>query len=137
MVTQQNMNFNIICNIKYLIKINGQNLTKHENEYLTEFKVKTSTLYVFQKVYKSKVIIDAIKQTEIVYVECPQDLTFRPNVAGPACPTYKLSNLIDIFLRPYMIHVKGYVGDNIDFLNHFPENIIFCTFELSSLYTNI
>ncbi len=141
--TQHNMDSKTMCKIKHLIKLRGQNLTKHENEYLTEFEVKTSNLYGLLKVHKSNVIIDAIKQTETDYVEChnPLDLKFKPIVAGPACPTHRLSNLINIFLRPYIKHVKSCVRDDIDFLNHLPdrmnENVILCTFDLSSLYTNI
>ncbi len=96
------------------------------------------------KVHKSKVIIDPIKQTETDYVEChnPPDLTFRSIVAGPACTTHRLSNLIDIFRIHYIKHVKkGYVRDDIDFLNHLPnrinENVILCTFDVFSLYSNI
>ncbi len=141
--TQHNMDSKIMCKIKHLIKLHIQNLTKHENEYLTEVEVKTSNLYGLPKVHKSNVIIDAIKQTETDYVEChnPPDFKFRPIVAGPACPTHRLTNLIDIFLRPYIKHVKSYVRDDNDFLNHLPnrinENVILCTFDVSSLYTNI
>ncbi len=89
--TQHNMDSKTMCKIKHLIKLHEQNLTKHENEYLTEFEVKTSNLYGLPKVYKSKVIIDAIKQTETDYEEClnPPDLKFRPIVVGPACPICK------------------------------------------------
>ncbi len=35
--TQHNMDSKTMCKIKHLIKHDVQNLTKHENEYLTEF----------------------------------------------------------------------------------------------------
>ncbi len=118
--TQHNMDSKTMCKIKHLIKLHGQNFTKHENEYLTECEVKTSNLYGLPKVHKSNIIIYAIKQTETDYIECHNtpDLKFRPIVAGPPCPTHRLSNLIDILLRPYIKQIKRYVRDDINFLNH-------------------
>ena len=40
----------------------------------------------------------------------------RPIVAGPNCPTRRLSNLVDILLKPFLIHIKSYIKDNLDFL---------------------
>ncbi len=34
----------IMCKIIHLLKIHGQTLTEHENEYLAEFEVKTNNL---------------------------------------------------------------------------------------------
>ena len=41
----------------------------------------------------------------------------RPIVAGPVCPTRNLSDLIDKILKPFLIHIKSYIKDNIDFLS--------------------
>ena len=64
----------------------------------------------------------------------PSDLTLQPVVAGPNCPTRCLSNLVDLFiffffylysriffffdllLKPFLIHIKSYIKDNLDFL---------------------
>ena len=62
-------------------------------------------------------------------------------IAGPACPTHRLSNLIDILIKPFTKHIKSYVRDDIDLLNHLPkhigENDKFGTFDIVSLYNNI
>ena len=71
----------------------------------------------------------------------PTDLKFRPIVAGPICPTHRLSSLIDILLKPFIKYVKSYIRDDIDFLNYLPQSIsddeIFTSFDVTSLYSNI
>ena len=52
---------------------------------------------------------------EYVHIIEPLDLKLTPIVAGPICPIRPLSNLIDILLKPSLIHVKSYVKDNLDF----------------------
>ena len=32
------------------------------------------------------------------------------------CPTRHLSNLVDILLKTFLIHIKNYIKDNLDFL---------------------
>ena len=70
-----------------------------------------------------------------------EDLKFRPIIAGPACPTHRLSNLIDILLKPLIKNIGSYVKDDIDFLNHLPKRIgeceTFITFDTVSPYNNI
>lgn len=55
--------------------------------------------------------------------------------------THRLSNLIDIVLRPLTKRVRSYLRDTMDFLNHLPENVsdetILATFDVESLYSNI
>ena len=51
----------------------------------------------------------------------PKDLRFCPIVAGPACEIHRLSNFIDILLKPFIEKVKSYVRDDIDFLNYIPK----------------
>ena len=43
----------------------------------------------------------------------PSDLKLRPIVAGPIYPRRPLSNSIDIILKPFLLHVKSYVKDNL------------------------
>ena len=87
----------------------------------------------------------AVQQSKSSYVQIqsPADLKFRPIVAGPVCPTSRLSHLIDILLKPIPQYTKSYVRDDIDFLTKFQcqldPNKIFklVTFDVESLYTNI
>ena len=118
-------------------------LTSDEIKYLTKFQMRTSNFYGLPKVHKSKIIKEAIKEQNSIYIEClePQDLKLRPIVAGPNCPTRPLSNLIDKILKPLLVHVKSHVKDNINFLQecsreNSPETMLM-TCDIISLYTNI
>ena len=81
------------------------------------------------------------QQTEYVHIIEPSDLKLRPIVAGPICPTRPLSNLIDILLKPFLLHVKSYVKDNLDFLSKCSrenyEDTLLVTFDVASICTNI
>ena len=71
----------------------------------------------------------------------PEDLPFRPIVAGPNCPTSRLSNLIDIILKPLISHVTSYIRDSTDFLAKLPITVpnetLLATYDVVSLHTNI
>lgn len=129
--------------VKRLVDEAGDDFTKSEKDYLTKFESKTSQFYGLPKIHKSQLIIDKIKETQSECVELldPTDLKFRPIVAGPVCPTHRLSSLIDILLKPFIKYVKSYIRDDIDFLNYLPQSIsddeIFTSFDVTSLYSNI
>ena len=53
------------------------------------------------------------QNSEVVSINEQQDLTVRPIVRGPKCPTRKLSELIDTLLKPFLKHVKSYIRDSI------------------------
>ena len=65
----------------------------------------------------------------------------RSIVGGPNCPTRPLSQLIDIILKPFLIHIKSYVKDNLDFLGKYSrknnDSTTLVTFDTKSLYTSI
>ena len=69
------------------------------------------------------------------------DLKPRPIIAGPACLTHRLSNFIDILLRPYTKHVRSNLRDTTDFLNNLPKyvppNTLLVSFDIETLYSNI
>ena len=56
---------------------------------------------------KSKFTENAIKKQQKGYGHIiePSDLKLRPIVASPICPTRSLSNLIDILLKSFLLHV--------------------------------
>ena len=93
-------------------------LKKAEKLYLTNISFSTSNFYGLRKAHKSKQINKVIQQQNTEYVEIhePDDLTGRPIVGGPNCPTMSLKQLIDIILKLFLIHIKSYVKDNLDFL---------------------
>ena len=68
-------------------------------------------------------------------------LTFRPIAAGPNCGTSRLSNYIDIILKPFLQKIKSYVRDDLDFLNKIPKRLAeyksLVTLDDSNMHTNI
>ena len=62
-------------------------------------------------------------------------------MAGPACETHRLSNLIYILLKPFISKVQSYVRDDIDFRKYVPkivpQNTLLVSLDVVSLYTNI
>ena len=44
-------------------------------------------------------------------VHCPDDLKERPISGGPERPTKRLSNLIEILLKPLVATLKTYIKD--------------------------
>ena len=71
----------------------------------------------------------------------PNDLKIRPVVAGPSSVTSRLSNYLDVLLKPLLRNVTSHVCDTVDFLNNIPDRvgkkIILATFDTSSMYTKI
>ena len=76
-----------------------------------------------------------------VHIIVPSDLKLRLIAAYPICPARPLSNLINILLKPSLLHVKSYVKDNLDFLlkcsreNY--EDTLIVMFDVVNLCTNI
>ena len=129
---------------KRFLKNYKSHMTEKEMDYLQNFKAKTSNFYGLPKVHKSRQINEKCKLAQSNYVEITEDildLKLRPIVAGPSCQTHRLSNLIDILLRPFTKHVTSYLRDTTDFLNNIPENVpkdtILVSFDIESLYSNI
>ena len=78
-------------------------LSKEEQDFLTKFSFSTSKFYDLPKVHKSKIVQEAIQVQNSEYIKIyePSDLTLRPIFAGQNCPTRRLSNLVDILLKPF------------------------------------
>ena len=142
-MVESNCDTKVMKGIKKIIEKYKDNLTKKEKEYLISFSYNTSNFYGLPKIHKSKLIQNAIKeqQKEYVHIIEPSDLKLRPIVAGPICPTRPLSNLIDILLKPFLLHVKSYVKDNLDFLSKYSrenyEDTLLVTFDVVNLYTKL
>ncbi|KAJ8301104.1 hypothetical protein KUTeg_020091 [Tegillarca granosa] len=66
----------------------------------------------------------------------PDDLQFRSIVGGPNAPTHRLSNLLDILLKPLCVKVKSNIRDDFDFLKQL-SNAKLVTFDIINFYTNI
>ena len=121
----------------------SHSLTEKEVNYVCHFNFKTSGFYGLAKKHKSKIICQEAKVQKKPYIRVlrPADLKFRPIVAGPRCPTSRLSNFVDILIKPFTLHVQNYLRDSIDFFNYLPktvpESTILVSFDVTSLYKNI
>ena len=130
---------------QYIKLINKYNsiIKKEEKVYLTSFNYVTSQFYGQPKIHKSKIINEAIISQNNTYIQViePKDLKLRPIVAGHNCPTKRLSNFLDILLKPFLCKVKSYVRDDIDFIikcrRTCNSNTNLVSFDVKSLYTSI
>ena len=138
-----NIDQKILSKIKRFCQTHDKTLTKKEKDFLTKFNCKTSNFYGLPKIHKSKEIKNAIKTQNKEYIEIanPRDLKFRPIIAGPANPTHRISNLVDLLLQPFMRITNSYVKDSTHFLNQLPNHIEpdtqLATFDVTNLYSNI
>ena len=59
----------------------------------------------------------------------------------PTSPILRLSNFVDIILKPLCKYVPSYIRGDFDFLNHIPnrvtEDTILVSFDVISLYASI
>ena len=108
-----------------------------------KFQCKTSNFYGLPKLHKSKAIEEKVKEAKDFYLHMPhpKDFKLRPIVAGPTCETHRISNFLDILLKPYLKYVKSYVKDDIDILCYIPRQVskdtILASFDVVNLYSNI
>ena len=118
-------------------------LTEDEIDYLIKFERKESNFYGLPKIHKSKEISEQFKTNENTYIEISvtEGMNFRPIVAGPENETHRLSNFIDILLKPMVKHVKSFIRDSTDFFNHLPKTVstdsYLVSFDIENLYSNI
>lgn len=118
-------------------------LTEKEKDFMLNFDCESSSFYGLPKIHKSEIIQTKCKEhnTEYIEVTDPEDLHFRPIVAGPHCETSRLSQVLDILLKPFLNKVQSYLRDDIDFVTFVPstvpEQTKLVSFDVVSLYTNI
>ena len=121
----------------------AKEITRHEINYLLDFEYKQNMFYGLPKINQSLMIRNEWNKINSEYLEPldPEDLKFCPIVAVPACETHCLSNLVDIFLKPFIEKVKSCVRDDIDFPNYIPKtvtsNTLLVSVDVVNLYTNI
>lgn len=123
--------------------INKFNLTKDEKLYLTKFDYQRGNFYGLPKLHKSDAILTKLMEDDNYFQElyCPADLTFRPICAGPISVTCRLSNFIDILIKPMVLKVESYIKDSHDFLRKLPKTVepdsILVSLDIKNLYSNI
>ena len=117
--------------------------TEPEWKFLNDKHDEVSNFYELPKIHKSMIIESAMdtQDREIVEIFEPNDLKLRSIVGGPKCTTRKLSQLIDILLKPFLKHIKSFIHDSSNFLIKCPrdkdEDTEIVTFNVVSLYTSI
>ena len=141
--TTQKAEESAIRKVKILTTKHKFELTDDERDYITNFESKTSNIYGLPKVHKSHTIMNTVQEnsTICVWTPRPEDLPFRPIIAGPVCPTHRLSNVLDIVLKPMLTHIPSYLQDTIDFLKKLPSNVdtnsVLVTYDVINLYGSI
>lgn len=124
-----------------------QILTKDESLYLRKFDFKTPNFFGVPKVHKSKQINAAMHKGYNSAIKLPFetiDLPFRFINGEVASPTCKISELLDILLKPYLTLTPSYIRDSTDFLNKLPalspaevEDTLMVTCDVTNMYPNI
>ena len=134
---------NIQSNLLRFLRQYEMCFTGPEWKFLNDKNNEVSNFCGLPKIHKSKVIESATntKNSEIIGTFEPSDLKLRPIVVCPKCPTRKLSQLIDIILKPFLKHIKSFIRNSLDFLIKCPrvvdEDTEIVTFDASSLYRSI
>ena len=94
--------------------------------FLNDPTFRTSQFYMLPKIHKRL-----------------QNPPGRPIVSGNGCPTERISQFVDFFLKPIVKDTSSYIRDTTHFLKilqnhlHVPDNTFLVTMDVSSLYTNI
>ena len=72
-----------------------------------------------------EILHKAIKKQnkELITISEAKDLKQRPIVEGPKYPTRRLSNFLDLILKPLTKHFKRSIKDNREFLNTCKRNV--------------
>ena len=98
--------------------------TEPEWKFLNDKHHEVSKFYGLPKIHKSMIIESAIntQNSEIIKIFEPNDLKIRPIVGGHKRLTRKLSQLIDILLKPFLKHIKNFIRDSFEFLNTCPKD---------------
>ena len=94
-------------------------------DYLVIDSPRTANFYLLPKIHKGKIPPPG-----------------RPIVSANECPTERISQFVDHFIQPLVPNLRSYIKDSGHFLNllndvKLPKNIILCTLDVTSLYTNI
>ena len=117
-----------------------------EKKYIADFDFTTANLYGLPKIHKSKVIKSELINSNNGYLKITKevDLAFRLINGGTNSPTAKLSEVVDILLKPFCPKVPSYIKDYVDFLNKLPQvpvdslnDIKFKTCDVVNMYGNI
>ena len=105
--------------------LQNKEITQKCADYLRIETPRTANFYLLPKIHKGKIPPPG-----------------RPIVSANECPTERISQLVDHFIQPLVPKLKSYTRDSGHFLwilenLKIPQNVILCTLDVTSLYTNI
>ena len=133
-----------MCEINKLLQKHKKCFDENNKEikYIGDFEFKTANFYGLPKIHKSKILIEKIAQSQnfenYIEIDDLSDLSFRYITGGPVAPTSKLSEVLDILLKPFMSNIKSHVKDTTDFLNKLPtsinDNVTLLTCDIKDMY---
>ena len=119
-----------------------------EIDYLTNFDFETANFYGNPKIHKCSHVKNIINSTNSVSAQVDitevHDLKFRCITAGKHSPLSKLSELLDILLKPFVTKIQSHIRDAMDFKNKLRsvdrteiQDIIIVTADVSDMYNNL
>ena len=117
--------------------------TEPKWRFLNDKHHEVRNFYGLPKTHESIIIKSTIntQNSEIIDIFELNYLKLRPIVGGSKCPARKISQLIDILLKPFLKHINSFIRDSLDFLIKCPRNVDedteIVTFDVISLYTSI
>ena len=134
--------------IKKFVKNNKKyfDSQNYESNYISNFDYNPSSFYGLPKIHKNEKIQNEVKSANSISIKMdpPKDLSFRFITAGPNSPNSKLSEFLDIILKPYLPIIPSYIRDTTDFLNKMPEfsneeisDVQIVTCDVISLYPSL
>ena len=119
----RNIDYFVILKLKALVNKYKCNLTKNERKAITKFDYKTTNIYGLPKIHKSKIVKEAIKDSDSTYLHLrdPVDLDFRLIFGGPNNPCSVLADMVNTLLEPFRSKVTSSLKDVYAFINNIPK----------------
>ena len=101
-------------------------MSKKVKDFLLDFPMHTSRFYLLPKIHKGKFPPPG-----------------RPIISGNGCPTERISQFVDFFMKELSPKGPSFLKDTTDFLQTLhavgktPPGTLLVTLDVTSLYTNI
>ena len=147
----QNCDFTVLNSIRKLAKFHGNCFDPKGKEinYISNFDFQSANFYGNPKIHKNEHIKKAVKNSNSSYIKIdPHNigLKFRYICGGANSPTSRVSEYLDLLLKPYLKLIPSYIRDYSDFLTKSqfskfsPEEVEDCVFvvpDVETMYNNI
>ena len=120
-----------------------------EINYISNFDFTSANFYGNPKIHKNETIKQAIKTSNSSYIKIDPhniNLKFRYICGGANSPTSRVSEYVDLLLKPYLQLIPSYTRDYTDFLaksqfskfsSEEVEDSVFVVADVETMYNNI